>query len=955
MLFSIQVFPTIAADVETPPTDAGTHYLLTGNTYGTYKPPIDDGSGALLDSPKKIGTSFFVGDAVAAVYSATPSWNANYPYVGITNTFGGYTSSYALEVDPDIGLFEGQIQSENLTTDNRYTIPIRYNSIRNDLLMSGVGLGQVEPLYDQNTAGGYVAAGEPASSEHGYNAGATPPPKNNPANPDQPYGFYGDANILPLPQLWLDSATSAMKSSAANRRDYLDVKMAAHASDDVIAWNGTAVTGAVPWKLFGFTASSLVSGASASNMTAGGANLNLLDGLYLFNNATSHPIPTSSVSVFSFNAKSMLPKHSTTNGRSLNDAVIGENVMVLGILPVFVPGFNQLMQKCFSNLPFTAQMGAQIQFKYFNRAGAEISNPTGTAATAIDTSKYTMNAADRAADAVKSIDVAADIFDGSESTPYDESKTQIGGQVHLTFEVTRPYLKFSDADSGTASNPITWNPGTNVQALAGLATNDALTNGVVAVIDLGVRRAAGADGTAQKIDVVSDNLIIYAREKTATPTAWASAAQYHANSAADLAALDAWVAALSSNAEFELLYTYYANDGETAYYNDGNTGKITPTITSGLPTAIADAAGAYAIPWLRTFVRGSQVYTLTYHPNNPSDAMTASVIPAPNPIYDIANNGSATLNKPSKAPARVGGTYVFKGWSLTANPQLDAAVDYIGSETITEITANIDLYAVWVWVESPDIPEPPAVFTDDHYAYIIGYPIDYRTGEKTADKSLWPVKPQGTITRAEVTTVYFRLLTDATRSANWRETNDFSDVQSDDWFNHAVSTMSAMGIVNGYPDGTFKPNAPIERGEVAAIAARFARQMGTVVTNRTSFTDTLGHWAASDIDYAASVGWLNGYPDGTFKPNGNLTRAEFMALVNRMLERAPEVAHDDLGAWMEVWPDNADPRAWYYLDVQEATNSHTYHRKQKQVPNLNFNYEKWDSDLPERDWAELEN
>ena len=165
--------------------------------------------------------------------------------------------------------------------------------------------------------------------------------------------------------------------------------------------------------------------------------------------------------------------------------------------------------------------------------------------------------------------------------------------------------------------------------------------------------------------------------------------------------------------------------------------------------------------------------------------------------------------------------------------------------------------------------------------------------------------------------------------------------------------MTSIGILKGYQDGTFLPNRSITRAEMAAIAARFAHLMGTNVTTESTFTDIDGHWAKEDIEFAASVGWVRGYPDGTYRPQDNITRAEFMTLANRMLERQPEEPGDLLED-MTVWPDNSDPGQWYYLAVQDATNSHKYHRKGVSVPNLKFEYEKWDEMLEMRDWSAYE-
>lgn len=218
----------------------------------------------------------------------------------------------------------------------------------------------------------------------------------------------------------------------------------------------------------------------------------------------------------------------------------------------------------------------------------------------------------------------------------------------------------------------------------------------------------------------------------------------------------------------------------------------------------------------------------------------------------------------------------------------------------------------------------------DHFAYVIGYPDG-------------TVHPNGQITRAEVATIFFRLLKDEVRDGAFTTSNSYSDVAYGKWYNNPISTMSALGIITGYPDGTFKPNKPITRAEFAAIAARFDEtQSGKSAT----FSDVIGHWAAKEIGIAYANEWIKGYPDGTFKPDQNITRAEAMTMINRVLERKPE-SPADLLTNMNKWTDNMDTSKWYYLDVQEATNSHGYTRK-------TFNYELWRQMLPDPDWSRYE-
>ena len=233
-------------------------------------------------------------------------------------------------------------------------------------------------------------------------------------------------------------------------------------------------------------------------------------------------------------------------------------------------------------------------------------------------------------------------------------------------------------------------------------------------------------------------------------------------------------------------------------------------------------------------------------------------------------------------------------------------------------------------VEIPD-DVPTGLNGKDHYAYIIGYGNN-------------DVRPQNNITRAEVATIFFRLLTDETRTANMTKSNSYNDVKDGDWFCCAVSTLSKMGIIKGYEDGSFKPNDPISRAEFAAIAARFDPDGDKTPA---SFFDVTSHWAKDEISIAANHGWIKGYEDGSFKPDQKITRAETMTLVNRVLNRLPETK-DDLHKDMKTWVDNMDETAWYYLAVQEATNSHYFKNK------TSTKFEQWTDLRDTRDWSELE-
>ena len=221
---------------------------------------------------------------------------------------------------------------------------------------------------------------------------------------------------------------------------------------------------------------------------------------------------------------------------------------------------------------------------------------------------------------------------------------------------------------------------------------------------------------------------------------------------------------------------------------------------------------------------------------------------------------------------------------------------------------------------------PALLNGSNHFAYVVGY----KDGN---------VRPQGNITRAETAAIFFRLLKEEVRSENLSKHNDFADVTEDSWYNTAVSTMAGMNILKGRTANSFAPQAPITRAEFAAICARF--DSGRAEEN-SGFTDISGHWAEKEIERAATLGWVSGYTDGSFHPDAPITRAEAMTLINRVLCRMPETKADLLDS-MTKWPDN-QPGAWYYLVVQEATNSHTYEQKDSK-------YETWTALTAEPDWS----
>lgn len=220
--------------------------------------------------------------------------------------------------------------------------------------------------------------------------------------------------------------------------------------------------------------------------------------------------------------------------------------------------------------------------------------------------------------------------------------------------------------------------------------------------------------------------------------------------------------------------------------------------------------------------------------------------------------------------------------------------------------------------------------TDDHYSYLIGY----------ADGT---VRPNGKITRAEVATIFFRLLDDDTRAKYWSSKNDFSDVSADKWYNNAVSTLCNMGVIGGYADGTFRPDAPISRAEFAKIAVSFTQNTGSATYNY--FTDVkTTDWFAPYVTAAKDAGLIEGYSDGSFKPESKITRAEACAIVNRTLGRKPSKAHMKISDRID-WPD-VQTTDWFYEAIMEATNSHTC--------TMGDRVETWTGKLPQRDWATLE-
>ena len=338
-----------------------------------------------------------------------------------------------------------------------------------------------------------------------------------------------------------------------------------------------------------------------------------------------------------------------------------------------------------------------------------------------------------------------------------------------------------------------------------------------------------------------------------------------------------------------------------------------------------------------------------------SNTNWGSVSPLSKEVITLKNGENlveeATITTTASTATSAGGRCYFVNWTKKQEGTTDVST-VTPSANLTAQTFNAKGGDVYTFTANFDRssgggsggsnrPKPPVVEIPDdvptglngkdHYAYIIGYGNN-------------DVRPQNNITRAEVATIFFRLLTDETRTANMTKSNSYNDVKDGDWFCCAVSTLSKMGIIKGYEDGSFKPNAPISRAEFAAIAARFDPDGDKTPA---TFADVTSHWAKDEISIAANHGWIKGYEDGSFKPDQKITRAETMTLVNRVLNRLPETK-DDLHKDMKTWVDNMDETAWYYLAVQEATNSHYFKNK------TSTKFEQWTDLRDTRDWSELE-
>ena len=329
---------------------------------------------------------------------------------------------------------------------------------------------------------------------------------------------------------------------------------------------------------------------------------------------------------------------------------------------------------------------------------------------------------------------------------------------------------------------------------------------------------------------------------------------------------------------------------------DLHVGDTTPAF-SGTPTRSGYTFTGWE-PSVAATVTDNAVYTAQWAKNSSSShhstRYTLHYESNGGTAYKDERYSSGTKVTLDKTPTRE--SYTFTGWY--ADKELTQKISSI------KMTSDKTVYAGW---EATGVPDK--LNGDDHFAYVIGYPDG-------------KVHPKGNISRAETATIFFRLLKADIRDGNLTADNGFSDVANGQWHNKAISTMAKLGIVKGRRADHFDPDASITRAEFAAICARFNTKP---VENSGSFSDISGHWAENEIERAAAFGWISGYPDGTFRPDARITRAEAMTMINRVLCRMPQSESDLLDS-MVTWPDNK-PSDWHYLAVQEATNSHDFDRK----------------------------
>ena len=392
----------------------------------------------------------------------------------------------------------------------------------------------------------------------------------------------------------------------------------------------------------------------------------------------------------------------------------------------------------------------------------------------------------------------------------------------------------------------------------------------------------------------------------------------------DITATKAWVAANWKNGAVSVPM-------ELIYFHAGDT-------VCGIDSVPASASGAQGMFWNYTAADWVKPITLTL----------AGLKVRADKAATVTENTATWKTLRASGTVEGGFTYITvdvpsnvgNAAELAANKEYVKTLAFGNDADITEWKSNeVTLLLKRSSASAPVVPspggskEPSDLNITDHFAYVIGYPDG-------------TVRPDGNVTRAEVATIFFRMLKDDAREKYWKTDNRYSDVKSTDWYNNAISTLSNMGIIDGYPDGTFRPNAGITRAEFAKIAVSFFKDnVRETIGDR--FSDIHGKWYTEYVNLANELAIVNGYPDGTFRPDNKIIRAESMTIVNNTLRRTPCKEGLLPVSVMITWPDNA-ASAWYYEAVQEATNSHEYSRASTTAK------EQWTKLLPVRDWAAFE-
>ena len=392
----------------------------------------------------------------------------------------------------------------------------------------------------------------------------------------------------------------------------------------------------------------------------------------------------------------------------------------------------------------------------------------------------------------------------------------------------------------------------------------------------------------------------------------------------DITATKAWIAANWKNGAVSVPM-------ELIYFHAGDT-------VCGIESVPASASGAQGMFWNYTAADWVKPITLTL----------AGLKVRADKAATVTENTATWKTLRASGTVEGGFTYITvdvpsnvgNAAELAANKEYVKTLAFGNDADITEWKSNeVTLLLKRSSASAPVVPspggskEPSDLNITDHFAYVIGYPDG-------------TVRPDGNVTRAEVATIFFRMLKDDAREKYWKTDNRYSDVKSTDWFNNAISTLSNMGIIDGYPDGTFRPNAGITRAEFAKIAVSFFKDnVRETIGDR--FSDIHGKWYTEYVNLANELAIVNGYPDGTFRPDNKIIRAESMTIVNNTLRRTPCKEGLLPVSVMITWPDNA-ASAWYYEAVQEATNSHEYSRASTTAK------EQWTKLLPVRDWAAFE-